>query len=768
MNMSYTTALGLLCILATSTASAQYTRTKIANPYFWGSAKGLGSSVSLSGNTMVIGAPTADTVGGTGAGLVEVHRDNGSGEWIRTAQLTSPYPAENGSFGRVVAASGDMIIVGAPGTGGGFTSPSFVHCFRQSGFQWVCTQTLINPASTNGPTFGSALSLADDVLIVGSDGEKVGAFVRGAVYVYRLQDGFWAQEFTLTGPDTGSQTDYGTSVAIEGDVAMVGSPLEGTGGVVHILERIDGLWTTTGQLIPEAGAVSARFGSSIVLHGGVALVGAPRDDAGAVDSGSAYLFRRGVGGWDQESKFLPSSPSASALFGSNVGLSDSLLLVGATTGGASGSGATYVYESDGTQWTPSAELSEFVTPTSGTHFGAALALDGGRALVGAPLNFGVGTAYLLSKPDGDWVEDWRVSSLGTAGGNRFGRAVAVSGNTIMASAPRYRATDGESGIIHVLGRSSAGWRIVESVPRPADDPTSGEFGAALAMDGDFAIVGQPTHVGPGALVLRRTGGSWSPFQTFEPPVTVESAYSGDSVAVSGDRLLVGQYGNLLGPVAPGFSSTYTFDGDAFSLEETIGVSDSAGGFVVALSGDTALVGNLRANIAHVFRFIDGTGWELEGDLLPPATATGSQFGREVAIDGDVAVVGSEGEAFYYLRTGGLWSEGVALATDDGKLLRGRVAIAGDRILAVEAQPEDEADSIGVYVFARDGDTFPQIARLVSGHGDSTDQFGSSIALTQDIIVVGAMQDSQTAFEGGALYIFEREPSGVSANWELME
>jgi hypothetical protein len=350
MNTSYTTALGMLCILATSAASGQYTRTKIANPYFWGSAKGLGSSVSLSGNTMVIGAPTADTVGGTGAGLVEVHRDNGGGEWIRTAQLTSPYPADNGAFGRVVAAAGDMIIVGAPGTGGGFTSPSFVHCFRRSGFQWVCTQTLINPASTNGPTFGSALSLADDVLIVGSDGEKVGAFVRGAVYVYRLQNGYWAQEFTITGPDTGSQTDYGTSVAIEGDVALVGSPLEGTGGVVHILERIDGLWTTTGELVPDVGSTSARFGSSIAFRGDLALIGAPREDAGAVDSGSAYVFRRGPDGWLQESKLLLTSPSASALFGSEVALSDSLLIVGASTGGASGSGASYVYESDGMQW----------------------------------------------------------------------------------------------------------------------------------------------------------------------------------------------------------------------------------------------------------------------------------------------------------------------------------------------------------------------------------------------------------------------------------
>jgi hypothetical protein len=169
-----------------------------------------------------------------------------------------------------------------------------------------------------------------------------------------------------------------------------------------------------------------------------------------------------------------------------------------------------------------------------------------------------------------------------------------------------------------------------------------------------------------------------------------------------------------------------------------------------------------------FVFTDGTGWALEGDLLPPAAATGSQFGREVALDGDVAVVGAEGEAFYYLRTGGIWSEGVALETDDGNLLRGRVAVAGDRILAVEAQPEDEADPIGVYLFARDGDTFPQLARLVSGHGDSTDQFGSSIALTEDIIVIGAMLDSQTAFEGGAIYIFETEPSGVSANWAMME
>jgi hypothetical protein len=253
---------------------------------------------------------------------------------------------------------------------------------------------------------------------------------------------------------------------------------------------------------------------------------------------------------------------------------------------------------------------------------------------------------------------------------------------------------------------------------------------------------------------------WGDAQQLVPPADPDAMLQldsfGQSVAVSGDTVLVGS--PLFAP--PGGTSTgaaYVFvrsSGTAWALQQQLagsGVPLSSFGQSVALSGDTALVGEPGESTSSnnvLFFTRSGTTWSLAQSLDDPLFTDGDLFGRSVALDGTTAIIGAPGAsvqftgaAYVFVLSGSTWTLQQSLGGllgDAGEVfyaLGSSVAISGDT--AVVGAPS--ADGTGqVVVFVRSGTTWTE-QQVLNAPSPMPDQaFGSSVALSGDTLLVGAL------------------------------
>ena len=236
------------------------------------------------------------------------------------------------------------------------------------------------------------MAVAGDTVVVGAHLDDVSANGnQGSAYVFTPNGGVWTQQQQLNG--TGGATDdrFGTSVAVTGDTALVGTPFDDIGantdqGSAYLFTRTDGVWTQQPQLNAGDGAAGDRFGTSVAVFGDTALVGANLNDIGANNNqGSAYVYTRSAGVWTQQQQLTAAAGAANDLFGVSVAVSDDTAVVGAYTdlvGANADQGSAAVFTRTGSMWTQQQQL----TATGGAAsdlFGVSVAVSGDTAVVGA-------------------------------------------------------------------------------------------------------------------------------------------------------------------------------------------------------------------------------------------------------------------------------------------------------------------------------------------------------------------------------------------------
>ena len=254
-----------------------------------------GASVSVSGGTIVVGAPR-DASDGVGTGAAYVFERVG-GVWQEVARLQSSAPAVNGKFGAGVAVDGDRIAVGSPAAGGGV-----VTLFGRDGSgQWLETDVVAAGDPQPGSDFGQDISLAGDTLAVGARNAAGSAVpnATGAVYVFQRADfGVWVQEAKLVDDVNQSVLTFGTSVAAGEGVVVVGQPLDdgiaADAGAAYVYERSDlGEWGLTQTLTADVPAAFNRFGGAVAVDGDRIAVGSTFEDVGgSPGAGAVHLFER--------------------------------------------------------------------------------------------------------------------------------------------------------------------------------------------------------------------------------------------------------------------------------------------------------------------------------------------------------------------------------------------------------------------------------------------------------------------------------------------
>jgi len=417
-----------------------------------------GTSVALYGDTLAVGArgeaSAATGVNGNqqdntavDAGAVYVFVRNGA-TWTQQAYLKASNTGAGDAFGSSVALYGDTLAVGAWAEASAAAGPNgnqqdntavnagAVYVFVRNGATW--TQQAYLKASNTGTydAFGAGVALYGDTLAVGAPGEASAAtgpngnqqdntaFDAGAVYVFARNGATWAQQAYLKASNTEAGDSFGSSVALHGDTLAVGAPGEdsaatgpngneqdntaGRAGAVYVFVRSGTMWTQQAYLKSSNSETFDEFGYSVALFGDTLAVGADgeasaatgpngnQQDNSAGGAGAVYIFVRNGTMWLQQTYLKASNTEGFDFFGSSVALYGDTLAVGAfdedsAATGPNGnqqdntahhSGAVYVFVRDGAMWTQRVYLKASNT-RFGDFFGRAVALTGDTLAVGA-------------------------------------------------------------------------------------------------------------------------------------------------------------------------------------------------------------------------------------------------------------------------------------------------------------------------------------------------------------------------------------------------
>jgi len=251
-----------------------------------------GITVAISGDYAIVGAVYDDT-GADDAGSAYIYVRSGT-TWSLQATLNNPTPAAEDRFGNSVSISGDYAIVGADADDTGAENAGSAYIYVRSGTTWSLQATLNNPTPANSDWFGFSVAISGDYAIVGAFLDDTGADDAGSAYIYVRSGTTWSLQATLNNP-TPAGTDYfGYSVTISSDYAIVGALQDDKGatdaGSAYIYARSGTTWSLQSTLNNPAPAAGDNFGISVAISGDYAIVGAHSDDTGADGAGSAYIY----------------------------------------------------------------------------------------------------------------------------------------------------------------------------------------------------------------------------------------------------------------------------------------------------------------------------------------------------------------------------------------------------------------------------------------------------------------------------------------------
>lgn len=375
---------------------------------------------------------------------------------------------------------------------------------------------------------------------------------------------------------------------------------------------------------------------------------------------------------------------------------------------------------------PAAQMVKTVTETQKltesengeeTGFGDALAISGNLAVVGyrndyANFPFG-GSASIYAYDGTSWVLQAKVTPSDPAQSQLFGSAVAISGNMVLIGAPHDSTLGLDTGAVYVFAFNGTTWTqqakfYFDGEAEAGDDY---QFGAGIAVSGNTAVIGAPGFYDPGAAyVFTFNGTAWTQQATLTTADEANLDSFGTSIAMSGNRVLISASGDDPGGAAYTFTTT---DGTHWTQEaKLIGLDTAAGdsfGYDVALSGNLALIGapdrEQDRGAAYIFTF-DGTSWTQQTKLRIAGAKRYNSFGSSVALSDTTAIVGANnflepGTVYQFSLRRNVWqlrAEYVASDEVGGNYLGVTVALDGNTLMSSADNTFHPVDAGAVYVF----------------------------------------------------------------------
>ena len=358
----------------------------------------------------------------------------------------------------------------------------------------------------------------------------------------------------LQAPDGRTGDQFGSDVAISGDVLVIGAEFDNTtsgpkSGSVYTFRRNGFSWVFEDKLRPADSGTNKRFGNSVALDGDTLVVGSVDRFDTMPRAGSVYVFRFDGTDWIEEAKLRANDPMSYTFFGSSVDIDGDTLIVGTDQDGP---GSAYIFRHDGTSWAQEAKL----IPSDSTprdSFGLAVAIEGDTAVIGAPTedhaqpgwdDCNAGAAYTFERAGTTWTETAKLISSDGACQDIFGFDVSIHTERILIGAPR-KTVDGffRSGAAYLFERSGASWS--QALRLESVTGSNFEFGRSVALEKRAAAVGALFAPGPSApgtgnaYLFTEVAGSWSSQGLFAASAGAQYDELGASIDLSGATLVSG-------------------------------------------------------------------------------------------------------------------------------------------------------------------------------------------------------------------------------------
>lgn len=782
-NIVQMTVLALSACASTSHAQVVYEDFKlgVSNSWFHASIDIDNGVVGVGAWASVIGSPGGDP------GYAFLY-DAATGSFF-TSLIHSDEPQLNDGFGSSISIDNGVVTVGVPADDDNGLDSGSAYVFNAAtGAQLA---KLLPSDGDVGDRFGSSIAISNSLVVVGASRNDDNGLDSGSAYVFNASTG---AQLTKLLPSDGAAGDFfGTSIAIQNGIVAVGARYDDDNGAdsgsVYLFDAATGVQLA--KLLPDDGDADDLFGCSIAIENCVVAVGAYGDDDNGTNSGSVYLFDTTTGA--QLAKLFPSDGAAEDHFGRSIGIGNGVVAVGASgyesyPGGPASAGSAYLFN------TTTGEQLAKLLPSDGApgdHFAWNIAIDSGVVAVVASYDFhdgfGLGSVYLFTLPPPPTIhEDLKLLPYDGAPNDSFGNSIAIDNGVVAVGAAQNSDYGTESGSAYLFD-TATGVQLLKLLP--SEGAQYDNFGASIAIANGVVAVGVPgdddNGFGSGSAYLfdAATGVQ---LVKLRPNDGGAADFFGSSIAISNGVVAVGAYGDDDNGFDSG--SAYLFDAatgaQLIKLLPDDGSAYASFGNSIAIDNGKVAVGayydddnGVLSGSAYLFNAATG---EQLAKLLPNDGAAEAVFGFSIDIEGNFVVVGSVHGAFpggdNSCNNGAAYLFDASTGTQISKLLptdgaQGDdfgISISIDNglvVIGARFDDYDGFDSGSAYLF--DATTGTQLVKLIPSDGGVGDRFGQSIAIDNDVVVIGSVGDDENGFSSGSASIFMLPPPAVNQDLKLL-
>ena len=650
-----------------------------------------GYSVAISGTYAIVGTPNEDE-DETGANFMENSGAaylfyNNAGTWKKVKKLVASNRSSAANFGSSVAINGDYIVVGAPDDSNGqFSKMGSAYIFNkdQGGVDnWGEVKMITSSIRAEFDLFGTTVSISKDYVFVGAyredqDSQETATIDdAGAAYVFKKDfggTGNWGQTQKITAINRGGYDNFGFSVAVDGDQAVIGAYQEDEDqfenntlidpGSAYIFKKDAGSehWTLVKKITAAIRSGQDQFGYSVAISGDNIIVGAIGDDDRPLTnmtytSGAAYIFSRNFGGsenWGQVKKLISFDRQEGDNFGYSVSISGNCAVAGAFSEGRDSNnnrtyaGSAYIFRKDrdgSEQW----GLAKKITPpfrTASSVFGCSVSIDGSDLISGSyyenwvgidnPATNLSGSSYIFNNNQfniDQWDMKQQLTATSDAHGGQYGGSISVDGQYALIGAH----IDGEKnvGAAYILQNISGKWTQIKKIV-PDSQLENGYFGTSLALSGDYAVVGAygtNSFVGVVYIFKKDQGGvnNWGLLKKLTAPEGIH--YFGLAVSIAGENILIGSSTDITTNAGSAHIYNKNFGGNDNwgyyqKIQQPVIIPQANFGYSTSIWGDTLVVGApyeevfennsyKKSGAAYIFAKNSSGIWQIEKRLLPP-------------------------------------------------------------------------------------------------------------------------------------------------------
>ena len=759
----------------------------------------LGRSVSVYGNTAVIGA-ILDDDNGPDSGSAYVFEKNSTGHWMQKQKLLASDGEADDHLGYSVSVYNNTAVIGAVNNDDNGPDSGSAYVFeKNSTGHWMQKQKLLASDGEANDHLGYSVSVYNNTAVIGAVNNDDNGTSSGSAYVFEKNStGHWTQKQKLLADDAAIGDWFGNSISVYNNTAVIGAvhndtDFVGDSGSAYVFEKNStGHWTQKQKLLLSDGVRNDRFGRSVSVYNNTAVIGASGDDG----SGSAYVFEKNSGNWTQKQKLLASDGAIKDRFGQSVSVYNNTAVIGAFRDDYDdddvneNSGSAYVFEKNSTgHWMQKQKLLASDGEANDL-FGRSVSVYGNTAVIGAVRDYDngpySGSAYVFEKNSGNWTQKQKLLASDGAVGDQFGYSVSVYSNIAVIGAYNDDDNGPDSGSAYVFEKNSGNWTQKQKL-LASDGEADEYFGYSVSVYGNTAVIGAYNDDDNGtssgsAYVFEKnsTSGNWTQKKLLASDGEAND-HLGYSVSVYGNTAVIGAYNDDDNGSSSG--SAYVFEKNSTSgnwtqkkLLASDGEADEYFGYSVSVYGNTAVIGayndddnGTSSGSAYVFEKNSTSGNWTQKKLLASDGEADDQFGRSVSVYGNTAVIGASGDngsgsayVFEKNSTSGDWTQKKLLASDgtaDDRFGRSVSVYGNTAVIGAYYDDDDGTSSGSAYVFEKNSTGhWTQKQKLLASDGEAYVHLGYSVSVYSNTAVIGAYNDDDNGPYSGSAYVFT-----ISAN-----